>query len=51
MPPGKNEFEITLFGPGYGESVVLHVGSGAWIVVDSCIDKENTLHPYELEMS
>ena len=42
MPPGKNEFEITLFGPGYGESVVLHVGNGAWIVVDSCIDKENT---------
>ena len=40
--PGKNEFEITLFGPGYGESVVLHVGNGAWIVVDSCIDKENT---------
>ena len=34
--------EITLFGPGYGESVVLHVGNGAWIVVDSCIDKENT---------
>ena len=42
VPPGKNEFEITLFGPGYGESVVLHVGNGAWIVVDSCIDKENT---------
>ena len=42
MPPGKNVFEITLFGPGYGESVVLHVGNGAWIVVDSCIDQKNT---------
>ena len=42
MPPGKNVVEITLFGPGYGESVVLHVGSGAWIVVDSCIDQKNT---------
>lgn len=41
MPPGKNEFEVTLFGPGYGESVVLHVGNGAWIIVDSCIDREN----------
>ena len=27
---------VTLLGPGYGESVVLHVGSGAWILVDSC---------------
>ena len=31
VPPGKNEFEITLFGPGYGESVVLHVGNGACV--------------------
>ena len=27
---------MTLLGPGYGESVVLHIGGGAWIVVDSC---------------
>ena len=35
-PPRDDEFELTLLGPGYGESVVLHVGGGAWILVDSC---------------
>jgi len=39
-PPGIDEFEITLLGPGYGESIVLHIGNGAWIVVDSCSDKD-----------
>ena len=39
-PPGEGEFELTLFGPGYGESIVLHVGDGAWVVVDSCIDTD-----------
>ena len=41
-PPGSNEFELTLFGPGYGESVVLHVGAGIWVIVDSCIDAQGT---------
>jgi hypothetical protein len=36
--PAKGELEITLFGPGYGESIALHVGAGAWVLVDSCID-------------
>lgn len=38
-PPGNDELEITLLGPGYGESIVLHVGAGAWVLVDSCIDQ------------
>ena len=37
-PPGKDDLEITLIGPGYGESVVLHVGGGVWVVVDSCLN-------------
>lgn len=37
-PPGRDELEFTLIGPGYGESVILHVGNGSWILVDSCID-------------
>ena len=41
-PPGAGEFELTLFGPGYGESIVLHVGDGAWVVVDSCVDSRGT---------
>ena len=36
QPPRSDEFEVTLFGPGYGESIVLHVGGGAWVIVDSC---------------
>ena len=41
-PPGKGEFELTLFGPGYGECVFLHVGDGVWAIVDSCIDEAGT---------
>jgi len=29
--------EVSLFGPGFGECVVLHIGCGKWIVVDSCL--------------
>ncbi len=40
LPPQKNIAEITLIGTGggYGESVVIHLGSNNWIVIDSCID-------------
>ena len=37
-PPASNEIEVTLFGPGYGEAVAVHVGEGTWLLVDSCID-------------
>ncbi|MCY4385175.1 MAG: MBL fold metallo-hydrolase [Nitrospinae bacterium] len=41
-PPDIDEFEFTLLGPGYGESIVLHVGGGAWVLVDSCLDEKGT---------
>ena len=41
-PPGAGEFELTLFGPGYGEGIVLHVGDGVWVIVDSCIDADGS---------
>jgi beta-lactamase superfamily II metal-dependent hydrolase len=34
----SDEIEISLFGPGYGESVVIHLGLGNWVIVDSCRD-------------
>lgn len=37
-PPAPHELEISLFGPGFGESVLIHLGAGSWLVVDSCID-------------
>ena len=36
--PASDEIEITVFGPGFGESIVIHAGNNEWVVVDSCID-------------
>lgn len=44
--PLPGEIEISLFGPGYGESVLVHLGDGTWVVVDSCLDKDK--EPYAL---
>ena len=35
--PASDELEVSLFGPGVGECVVVHLGDGAWMVVDSCV--------------
>jgi len=40
IPPEPNELEISLFGPGFGECVVAHLGWGEWLIVDSCIEPE-----------
>jgi glyoxylase-like metal-dependent hydrolase (beta-lactamase superfamily II) len=40
-PPESYELEISLFGPGIGESIVAHLGDGDWIVVDSCKDRKS----------
>ena len=37
--PGTKELEVSLFGLGIGECVVLHVGSGSWVIIDSCVDR------------
>ena len=38
--PQLDEIELSIFGPGYGECIIIHIGDGNWIVVDSCIDPE-----------
>ena len=38
--PDRDDFELTLLGPGYGECALIHFGRGEWIVVDSCVDRE-----------
>ena len=38
LPPADDEIEVTLFGPGYGEAIAIHLGEKAWLLVDSCID-------------
>lgn len=35
--PANDELEISLFGPGYGESLAVHLHGGEWMVVDSCV--------------
>lgn len=37
--PADDVVEISVFGPGRGESIAVHLGDGRWIVVDSCIQK------------
>lgn len=37
--PGADEIEVAIFGNGFGECIVVHVGRDQWFVVDSCIFK------------
>jgi hypothetical protein len=46
--PADNEFEISIFGPGVGECIVVHLGAGRWMVVDSCLNPA-TKQPVALE--
>jgi beta-lactamase superfamily II metal-dependent hydrolase len=39
--PAPEQLEISLFGPGYGESLAVHLGDGRWMIVDSCIEQES----------
>ena len=38
VKPSDKELEITTIGPGFnnGESVVIHLGNGKWMIIDSC---------------
>ncbi len=39
-PPRDCEIELTLLGPGYGESILIHIGDGKWVIVDSFPDSD-----------
>lgn len=44
--PCNNEIEVSIFGPGYGECILIHVGNNIWLVIDSCLDPiENIPYP------
>jgi hypothetical protein len=47
-PPAIDELEISLFGPGYGEAIALHIGKGNWILVDSSLEP-NSRTPASLQ--
>ena len=39
--PAADEIEVTVFGPGFGEAIAVHVGDGLWFLVDSCLEPES----------
>jgi hypothetical protein len=41
--PENDEIEVSVFGPGYGETVAVHLGLGDWLLVDSCLKKKPNL--------
>lgn len=41
-PPAHDEVEVSLFGPGVGEALAIHIGDGRWVLVDSCRDRDGT---------
>lgn len=41
--PAADQIEINIFGPGYGECSVVHLGSNQWVIIDSCIDSDSKL--------
>jgi hypothetical protein len=43
--PEPDEVEVSIFGPGKGESVAVHLGYGRWIIVDSCVDQISNTVP------
>lgn len=46
--PQPDELEVSVFGPGFGECLVLHLAENEWIVVDSCLAL-NSKRPAALE--
>lgn len=40
--PDDNQVQIIEFGPGVGDSILIHIDDGYWVVVDSCKIKTNT---------
>ncbi len=47
-PPDPDQIEISIFGPGFGECIVVHLGNAEWAVIDSCISLQ-TQRPVALD--
>jgi beta-lactamase superfamily II metal-dependent hydrolase len=43
-PPKSDELEVSIFGPGKGEAIAVHLGGGDWITVDSCRSQSKGTH-------
>ena len=40
--PAADQLEVTVFGPGLGECILVHLGGGNWINIDSCTDPRSS---------
>ena len=38
QPPRRDQVEVCVIGPGFGECTLIHIGGGQWVIVDLCID-------------
>ncbi|MFY9328181.1 MAG: MBL fold metallo-hydrolase [Georgfuchsia sp.] len=47
--PAPTVKEVTVIGPGQGESVVVHLGNGEWLVVDSCASSSSRVSSAPLQ--
>lgn len=36
-----SDIEVSVFGPGFGESLLIHIGNNDWIIIDSCTKNIN----------
>ncbi|SHE36145.1 hypothetical protein SAMN05444339_101153 [Loktanella atrilutea] len=36
--PENGKVQVTVFGPGFGESILIHIGDRSWIIIDSCLN-------------
>ena len=42
--PARDEVEVSLFGPGTGEALAVHLGGGDWMTIDSCVERTSGNH-------
>ena len=35
-PPTSDQVEVSIFGPNFGECILIHFGNNRWFVIDSC---------------
>ena len=38
--PSDDQIQIVAFGPGFGESILLHLGNRNWFIIDSCLNDD-----------
>jgi len=41
LAPENNEIEVSIFGAGFGESILIHLGNNNWLLIDSAWSKDD----------